>query len=96
MAMNFGRCFVVIKVVIPVQVVKWPHLMAPIRVDGIGMKIVPWMKASSSDFFLVDLMMLQDRLGVVVIVLARVNLFCWDKGMFQRPLDLFWVPLMSI
>ena len=40
-------------------------------------------------------MMLQARSVVVVSVLARGNLFCWDKGMFQRPLDLFWVPLMS-
>ena len=40
-------------------------------------------------------MMLQARSGVVVELLARVNFFCWDKGMFQRPLDLFLVPLMS-
>ena len=51
MAMNFGRCFVVIKVVIPVQVVKWPHLMALRSVGSIGLKIVPWRKADSSDFF---------------------------------------------
>ena len=40
-------------------------------------------------------MMMQARSGVVVAVLVRANLFCWDKGMFQRPLDLFWVPLMG-
>ena len=41
-------------------------------------------------------MMLQDRSGVLFAVLARGNLFCWDKVMFQRPFFLFQVPLMSI
>ena len=34
-------------------------------------------------------MMLQARSGVVVAVLAKVNFFCLDKGIFQRPLDFF-------
>ena len=40
-------------------------------------------------------MTLQARSIVMVAVLARGDLFCWNKGMFQRPLDLFQVTLMS-
>ena len=40
-------------------------------------------------------MMMQDRSSVVVVVLEMGGLFCWDQGMFQRPLNLFFVTLMS-
>ena len=92
--MDFGRCFVIREVVILSQVVKWPRLMALRSVYSIVLNIVPWRKAASSDFVWVEPMMLQDRSGVVVAVLARGNLLFWDKGMFQIPLDLFWVTLM--
>ena len=71
----------IIEVVRLGQVVKWPHLMALRSVEGIGLKIVLWREAASSDFSGVELMMLQARLGVVVAVLERGNWFCWDKGM---------------
>ena len=78
---EFWGMFVMIKVVRPGQVVKWPSLTDMRSVDGIGLKIVLWREAASSDFFGVELMMLQARLGVVVAVLERGNWFCWDKGM---------------
>ena len=47
----FGRCFVIIGVVKPGQVVKRLRLIDLRIVDGIGLKIVPWRKADSLDFF---------------------------------------------
>ena len=50
MAMGFGRCFLIREFARPGQVVKWPRLMALRIVDDIGLNIVPWRKAASSDF----------------------------------------------
>ena len=50
MAMDFGRFFVIIEVVRPGEVLKWPCLMALRSVDSIGLKIVSWRKTASSDF----------------------------------------------
>ena len=50
MAMNFRRCFVIRELLRLCQGVKWTRLMDLRSVDIIGLKIVPWSKAASSDF----------------------------------------------
>ena len=50
-AMVFLRCFELKKAVIPVQVFKWPQLMARKKVDRMGLETVPWRNAARSICF---------------------------------------------
>ena len=81
----------------PGQVVKWPCLIARIKVETTGLKTVPWRKAARSDLVALDRMALVAVDGALegALVVMEVVVVFGAKGMCQRPLGIR-LPLMMI
>ena len=79
----------------PGQVVKWPCLIARIKVETTGLKTVPWRKAARSDLVALDRMALAAVDGALdgALVVIEVEVGFGAKGMCQRPL---WVRYVAV